>query len=465
MAITMAGTGSGLDLESIIKTFVSAERQPKETRINDKEITLNTELSGVGTLRAAIADFQDITSQLSNLDTFYKSSTDLRYQGKTQSLNAASDPSMLQDSFPISIATKGVVPKGSFNVKVDQLATGSRLESDFYPFRSSKLGAGEINLAAGSQNFTVKIAATDTLQDIQKMINEAPDNFGVSANLISTDVGVKLVYTSEKTGVANNLTATGTTFNLGGISSRMTGEAARDAIIQIDGNMVTKDSNVFDKAVTGVVITANSLTEGLDTVNFSTATDLPAIEDLVKQFVDGYNSLIDQINVLTHPETGTLKSDAAARNIKQQLQTITGGVVSGTTGRLNTLYSAGISLEEGGLLAISPFGKNGSPSGAARLNDAINNSLGDLGKLFAGTGGVASRIDDVLVGNLDSKGIITQRQQMINGSLKQLETDRDKLDTYISSFEDTLRQKYTALDTTVTRYNATRDYLSAQLGG
>jgi len=461
MAITMAGTGSGLDLESIISTFVSAERAPKEARLNEKEITINTEFSGVGTLRSALADFKDITARLGNTDTFYQSKTFLSYQGSKQESGSESET---KSSLPISIKASGVVPKGTFDVKVNQLASGSRLESTYLPARSSTIGAGVANFSAGSETFNITIAATDTLQDIQKLINDAPDNFGVSANIISSDLGAKIIYTSEQTGAANNLSVTSINSGLGIITSGMVGDAATDAIIEVDGSVITQANNTFDKAVSGVAITANSLTEGLDTVTFSTATNPPAIKELVTDFVEGYNALMSQINTLTHPETGSLKFDSTARGIKQQMQMLTGSEVTGTTGRLNTLYSAGISLEEGGVLAINPFGSNGGKSGEERLNEAISSSLGDLGKLFAGTGGVATKLDGLLANSLDSKGTISQRQTLLNSGLRELEDDRADLDRYIESFEDTLRQKYTALDSTVSRYNATRDYLSSQLG-
>ncbi len=462
--ITMAGSGSGLDLESIINTFVKAERTPKEARLNEKEITITTELSGVGTLRAALADFQAVTSKLGNADTFYQSKTNITYQN--QSLDSSAEPESdgLQATLPISIKTTGVVPKGAFDVKVNQMAQGSRIESDYLPDRASKPGLGVLYFDAGDSTFEVNVNPEDTLQDIQRKINEAPDNYGISANIISSDLGAKMVYTSEKTGQANDLTVFTSDPSLAIISTAMTGTHAQDAIIEVDGNTITNDTNTFTHAVTGVVITANRLTENNAVANFSTATDSPAVKDLVTEFVDSYNNLMDTINTLTNPETGSLKFDSTGRSIKQQMQNITGNRVSGTSGRLSTLYDAGISLEEGGKLAISPFGVHGGKSGTQRLDNAVTNSLDDLGKLFAGSGGVATQLNYVLSNNLDSKGTISQRQELLNDNLRDVEGDREKLDRYISSFENTLRQKYTALDNTVSRYNATGDYIRSVLG-
>ncbi|MFT5880072.1 MAG: flagellar hook-associated protein 2 [Moritella sp.] len=462
--MTMAGMGSGLELETIIKTFVAAEKTPKEARINNKEVTLTTELSGVGTLRSALADFQTVTNKLGNTDTFYQSKTNIEYQGRTVELASNTSDGNSQANLPITIQTKGVVPKGSFDVQVKQLAQGARLESDFLPDRSAKPGQGMMYFDTGDSSFEVDVNVTDTLQTIQKKINEAPDNYGISANVISSDLGAKMVYTSDKTGMENDLRIFTSDSSLAIISSNMTGIAASNAIISVDGNIITEDSNTFAHAVSGVSITANTLTDGNDVANFSTATDHAAVKDLVLEFVDGYNSLMSTINTLTNPDTGTLKFDSTARSIKQQMQSITGGVVNGTSGRLNTLYSAGISLEEGGLIAISPFGMNGGKAGSQRLDDAVNGALDDLGKLFAGDGGVATQMNGVLDNNLNNKGTISQRQMLLNSDLRELGDDRSKLDRYMSSFEDTLRQKYTAMDNVVSRYNATGDYIRNVLG-
>jgi len=461
--ITMAGTGSGLDLEAIITSFVSAEKMPKETRLNNKEAAITTELSGMGTLKAGLADFQAITGQLGNTESFFQSKTNIRYQGRNVDQAAASEGGN-SAALPITIQTKGVVPKGAFDVEVKQLADGARLESDFLPDRETKPGQGMLYFDAGKDTFQVNVNITDTLQNIQKKINEAPDNYGVSANVISSDLGAKIVYTSDKSGKENDLAVFTSDSSLSIISSNMNGHPATDAVITVDGNTITQDANVFNHAVSGVTITANSLTKLNEPANFSTATDHAAVKDLIHGFVDGYNSLIDSINVLTHPETGILKFDATARSVKQQLQSITGGVVDGASNRLNTLYSAGISLEEGGMLAINPFGMNGSKSGEQRLNEAVDNSLDDLGKLFAGDNGVAAQINKVLANSLGNKGMISLQQNMLNDNLRDLDDDRIKLDEHISSFENTLRKKYTALDNTVSRYNATGDYIRSVLG-
>ena len=57
MNITSAGIGSGLDLESIIEAFVTAESVPTEIRLQQKEERISLELSGLGSFKSALSSF------------------------------------------------------------------------------------------------------------------------------------------------------------------------------------------------------------------------------------------------------------------------------------------------------------------------------------------------------------------------------------------------------------------------
>ena len=50
-SITAAGTGSGLDIETIIETLTEAERAPKAERLDTREIQIQADISAYGSLR------------------------------------------------------------------------------------------------------------------------------------------------------------------------------------------------------------------------------------------------------------------------------------------------------------------------------------------------------------------------------------------------------------------------------
>ena len=66
-SITAAGTGSGLDIETIIETLTEAERAPTESRLATREIEIQADISAYGSLKSALTDFQAAFSGLSSL--------------------------------------------------------------------------------------------------------------------------------------------------------------------------------------------------------------------------------------------------------------------------------------------------------------------------------------------------------------------------------------------------------------
>ena len=70
MNITSAGIGSGLDLEGIIEAYINAEAIPTEIRLQNKEIRLTTELSGVGQFKSALSTFESVVKKLGATDAF-----------------------------------------------------------------------------------------------------------------------------------------------------------------------------------------------------------------------------------------------------------------------------------------------------------------------------------------------------------------------------------------------------------
>ena len=69
MAITAAGVGSGLDIETIVSQLMSLERQPL-VALQRRESDTRAQISAYGSLKSAISSFQDAMKGLSSLDAF-----------------------------------------------------------------------------------------------------------------------------------------------------------------------------------------------------------------------------------------------------------------------------------------------------------------------------------------------------------------------------------------------------------
>lgn len=444
MNITAAGIGSGLDLESIIKVFVESEAVPMEIRLQNKQDRLSTELSGVGQFKSALSNFESVLKKLNEVDDFNKQNTEV-------------------SSDAISVATNGLASNGSFEVEVMQLAKGSRLESTTFSAPTDTVGSGTLTFGAGADSFDVIIDPADSLSAIRDKVNEEAANFGVVANVITTDAGSFLSFTSEKTGAANSLSITTSDASLDAISTNATlAVAAQDAIIQLDGNTVTKESNEFKNVVEDVTITVNKTNVG-NPATFTLSQDDENGKKLVEEFVASYNALVGTLDYLGNAETGLLAFDANIRSVKQQMTSIVTDTVGGVSGSLESLNDIGVSLNRNGLLEISPTSIGTLPSGVERLDDTLSTKLNEVGEVFASTDGVATKLLTLFDSYNGTDGTLSQRKTALSKELSGIQDEYTALETRLRDYEDTLRSRFSFLDATVSRYNATSQWLTANL--
>ena len=160
------------------------------------------------------------------------------------------------------------------------------------------LGAGTLTLGLGASSFTISVASDTTLAGIRDAINKASDNPGIKATIIKVDSGSQLVLTSDKVGAINAITIGATdTDALDGndltrlATASMTSiQTASDAVIYVDGQKVTKDSNSFSDVISGVTI-ALKKADPLKTETLSIELDKESAKSKVNDFIKAYNAL------------------------------------------------------------------------------------------------------------------------------------------------------------------------------
>lgn len=446
MNLTSLGVGSGIDLESIVTAFVDAEAVPKEIRLQNKQEKLTLELSGVGSFKSSLASFDSILKKLADAEAFNK-------QVITVSTEA------------VEVETNGFASNGDFSVEVEALATGTRLQSQTFASSANTVGSGTLTFGAGAESFDVAIGAADDLSTIRDKINEQSENFGVTANIINSDSGSFLVFNSQVTGAANNLTVTTSNTSLDAISTNNTVEqSAQDAVIYVDGNKVTNSSNEFKNVIEDVTITAK-------TVNTGTPADISIAQDgengtsLIKEFVAGFNDLMTNITGLGAPQQGRLAFDPNLRQVKQQLTDMVINNVAGLTGGIDSLSDIGIDITKNGTLEISASSSSSLPSGQERLTAALENNLTEVGELFASTNGVATKMSESINNYIGTNGTLIVREKALNEQLSGIKDEYEDLEAYLRNYEDTLRKRFTFLDNTVAQFNATSSFLTSALAG
>lgn len=438
--ISSAGAGSGLDVESIISALVNAERAPVELRLNRQEAQTTTTLSGLGALSSVLGTLKTALEKLDSASDFKVRSTSLSKAGY------------------VTVTPGEAASSTDFSVEVVKLATGSKLESGAIVGGSSAVfGAGTLSFDADGKTFSVAVEATDTLTQIRNKINSASGNFGVTATIISTDSGTKLVYNSKLTGTGNDLLVSTNNAALDAISTNLVStQTAVDGQIKVNGSLVTGSTNTYTTAVADVTITALKTDVIGETTDVSIAEDKSAVKKAVEDFVKAYNAAFDEIRKLTsnvEGSEGPLAADSSARSITTRMRNLLTGAVGSVDADFSSLAAIGITTTRTGTLAID----------TSKLDKALTSGLDDIVTLFSAEDGIAKRALSYIDSQIGSGGSLPSRTDTLNKDLDRIAGQRESLSLRLGKIETRLRAQYGALDALVAQFNGTSAFIAQNL--
>ena len=456
MAITSAGAGSGLQLENVIAASVEAKKaqlqQPIITKQNSTQITL----SGIGQLKSSISAFTDILDKLSAPGAFNKRAINI-----TQS----------KDDPVLKVESKSGASNGQYNIIVNKLAQTSRQEGIFDSSTTSMVTQdGQLTFKAGDKTFKVDVKAGDTLQDIRKSINGNGDNFGLSVNIVNTADGkAKLVIDSGISGDGKDLTITGDSAELaifgggGGVMNQT--RAASSAEISVDGNVLKSDTNTFDDSIQDLKVTVLRVSDkdsvgDLKANKVDITTDKSSIQELVQQFVDGYNTLQDKMNALGKRNTfvggvkqddgGALAGDSTTRAIESFMSNLLVSP-SQNSGTYSTIFEVGVKMDNKGKLSLDK----------TKFGEAVDKNFDQVVALFGGEKGLAGTLNTGLKEYTKSGGMLAQREDVLNSDLRALTQKTATANTQLAKYEASLRAQYGSLDALLVKMNNSASALSS----
>jgi flagellar hook-associated protein 2 len=443
MGLTSVGLGSGLDINGIVSALVSSEQAPKVAQFNTKEGAINAEISALGSLKSSLSEFKSSLSFLSKTDSFDSQSVSLSkstYLSATVSNNAVS---------------------GSYNVAVEQLAVSQKVGSAAVSDVTAALDEGSLNFAVDGNSFDVAVTAEDTLQTLVSKINSDENNVGVTATIVNSDAGAKLVLTSNKTGTANNITVSATDTGAGTVLAdtfAMTElQPAKDSIIYIDGLKLTSSSNTVEGGIDGV--TLNLKDADIDKPTTLTVTqNTNSIKSGIKSFVEAFNSMSKTITDLTSYNAATetaavLQGDSLPRGIQSQLRGVISSAFSTSSGNLS-LASIGITTTRSGTLEIDD----------EILTAALKSNVTGIKEMFtAEDTGVAAKLDGYLDSYVGTGSIIDSRDSSLDSNLERLSDQREVFARKMAAFEARLFKQYNYMDLIVGQLSTQSSDLQSRL--
>jgi flagellar hook-associated protein 2 len=435
--ISAPGVGSGLDVNSIVSQLMAIERQPLN-RLESSKRDLEVQFSAFGKLKSALTSFQSALGDLKTVNAFevHKAET--------------------SDETAFTATADSSAAPGSNDIRVVSLADAHKMGSQaIADTDSTTLGrAGQsMTFTVNGNAFTVDGGGM-SLSQLKDAINDAPDNTGVAATIISENSGShRLVLTSSETGNANAIELS-VSRNLErdlGLSD-INDPTQLDAELLVDGlYSVSRSSNTISDAISG--ITLNLLAETSSDVQLKVSRDTGAVTESVQAFVDAFNELKTTIDGLSG-EGNDLEADNTLRSIENQIQAVFNTPPSALNGGFTHLSEVGVSFQRDGKLSLD--------SGA--LQKAIDSDFAGMAEVFAHDDqGYLFRVD-TLIGNIvQADGLIDSRQDGLNSSMDRVDRRIEDMAYRLELREQRLLDQFNTLDTLMAQLQGTSAFLSQQL--
>ncbi len=493
----IGGLASGMDIDQIVKDLMKVERMPLDKLKQKKQL-----------LEWQRDDYRSMNTLLQGLDDYLFSNITLQSSmfKKTVSSSNESVVTATAGSSAANVAT---------TIQVDRVATSAvwlsdatkRVDKDKASFSVDADVTLTINVTNGDgtkKQAAITVKQGTTLDGVIAQLNSNLD-LGVSAfydektgriSIMKKDTGAQagLVLADQATAdfFAQKLGFTGAA-----AGQDLTGKTAgQDAQVTLNGLRTTRSSNTF--TINGVTYTV----KGTGTATVSVETDVDAMFNAIKGFVDKYNDTIAKINAELKEEryrdyrpltdeqkeamtekqielweekarSGMLRGDSILSSALSQMRMNVYTKVEGANipSGFSQLAQIGITTSsnylDGGKLIIDE----------TKLREKIKENPDAVYQLFNQDGatdaekGIARRLRDTIkatIGKIEQKAgktIWTNQQFAIGRDLIEINDQIDRFQDRLKQIEDRYYRQFTAMEEAIQRANQQSMYLMNAFGG
>lgn len=456
--LRITGLATGLDVDSLVKSMTKTDSTKIDKAKQDKQI-----------MQWKQDMYRDIIGDLNTLKSTYfdvlKSDTNMLSSNNYSSFDVTSSDS---SNSVLSVTASGTnVIEGTYNVRVEQLASGASIEGSklldgtTYSTKLSDLGistADTLNITyddGTEHSFSIALNPDDTLYDLKNAITDASDG-NVSLNFSELTGKLTLKTTAMGDGKTISASTESTTENsLTKLGLDTTPQQGQNAIVYIKQPGASTETKVDDKStnsftIDGVNYRLSSADE-TKTINVTVTENVDQTYDKIKAFVDKYNEIIDKINTKVTekkqysyaPLTDDQKDEMSDTEISAWEDKAKQGLLKGDNNLQNMLYSlrssfyqpvegAGISLSEIGLSTSSDISQGGKIIiDESKLKDAIKSKGDQVERLFMKTSEDVQSYDPDL-SNTDrstrtnQEGIFQRINDILQDNVRTLRDDSGK---------------------------------------
>ena len=336
---TLSGGQSGIDTGTLVETLAKAKRQPAVALETD--ITLNkSKITQLNTLESKLKTLQDSLGKLRRLGGLNADTNDV-FSARLPFLTS-SDGTTANNYLGV-VAKNGAAIK-DYDVTITNLAVAESRKSLAFTSRTASV----VNIAGDNTagrfsagTFTINgenivLAEGDNLNNIAAKINARSNTTNVEASILKVnETDFRLIISSTKTGTDSAITITDPTDGVfvGGLAASIftSVTAAENATLTIDGETITRQSNVISDAIDNVTFSLFQETDELattPTIKVDISKDSSQVSEAIVGFIDAYNDLRIFYGAQNERDDENEFLDSAVLNDSSLLETVSSSILN-----------------------------------------------------------------------------------------------------------------------------------------
>lgn len=433
---TVDGIVSGLNTTDLITAIVSPQQVTIDT-LNSRIAQAEAQKSAVATIKTKLADLSAAVRDM-NTEGDFNANT------------------VTSTSTQFTITADSTALPGSYSIQVTQLAAGQiSLSGGFDDPDAADLATGTLSVTVGSTTTNITIdSANNNYAEVAAAI-DAVD--GLAAYVLDTGAATnryQLVVQGE-TGADNAFSFDTSALSGGTVPTFTDTQTAVDAHLVVAGATVYLSTNTASGVIPGLTIDLLRVGTTADTAIVE--RDTTAMQAKIEAVVDAYNAVLDEYDIQTvfNPDAGLkgpLIGDSTTRSAINDVSAALMGSYSLTGLDYRSLAELGIETLQTGRLQFD----------AAAFQTAYDADPEAVTAYFTHADGplttVADRIDDLYLD--ETNGILTTRESTFEGIISDIEDQVTKAQDRLTSMSELLRTRFNAMEQTLSRIQATGQYVS-----
>ncbi|OIP53447.1 MAG: hypothetical protein AUK54_08920 [Helicobacteraceae bacterium CG2_30_36_10] len=455
--VNSLGIGSGVLTSDLLDKLREADNASIIKPLENKVTLANQKDDAYALLSTLMTTFKSSTSALDG-DTLYLARA---VTGNTDAVTVKAEAGSNVQSFNITNVSKA--EKDVWNSLA--FASTSTAMTD--------LGAGTFSVSIGTDTFDIAYTAASSLDDIKNSINELAGTKMTASVLQVGDASYELVITADDvnqaitfsdSNVAGDPLAKSLISTLGLDEQDLTDplnpvfthniQVAKSATFNYNGIEITRSTNEISDLIVGVTISLNQNQAAEDNATINIAQNNTSISSEISLFVNGYNSLMTNLNDMTRSdrESGSVGIFNGESFVKSISRTITDMITQLDSNR-NSLVDFGIDIDRDGVMSLDNdvfankfvtdpqgmelfFSGNSETDGVfTKLNAQMDNYMG-YNKLMANFSDQLTTAKDNLVEQYDrQKAMLDDRYAIMAKKFSAYDVMISRLNTQFSSMQ------------------------------